>query len=70
MEYRPGYEMRKEYRLVLVDDVNQLHHINCSENQILVVGWSRNFPGGFSLDTLHDLMEAHEDVIHNRYLIF
>lgn len=68
MDFVSAYKMRAEYRIIHIDGKNQLHHIVCSRPLTLVVEWPENFPGGFSIDTLHDSMEDHEHIVHKRYI--
>lgn len=68
MQYIDASSMRKEYRVVHVDGKNQLHHIACDRQSTLVIEWPENFPGGFSLDSLHDSMENHAHVAHKTYI--
>ena len=61
-------KLRQQYRIFHFDGKIQLHHTICSQLNTLVAEWPDNFPGGFSLETIHDLMEDHSHMIHNIFI--
>jgi len=58
----------QEYKILHYDNKVGLHHANCSERNTLIFEWPENFPGGMSLETVHDQIELHEQDIHRRFI--
>jgi hypothetical protein len=56
--------IRKEYRIIHVDNKVQVHHIVCSRRDTLVGEWPEKFPGGFSLEAIDEMVENHWNAVH------
>lgn len=68
MDFINSTRVAKEYRLFVIDNQIQLHHIVCNGANTKVADWPKNFPGGVRLDDINDLIDRHEPEVHGRYV--